>query len=97
MIRQPPRSTRTDARFPYTPPFRSLSQANRVEICQFEIGPIVKLFVLGPFAGGQAFPKRWIDISGDFASGAGDLGLANPRSEVMVGVDVQHITLGLAT
>src|SRR3546814_7161889 len=47
MIRPPPRSTRTDTRFPYTTLFRSIMAMGRVHLQQFRIffsgGPVAHL------------------------------------------------------
>src|SRR3546814_12236906 len=63
-IRRPPRSTRTDTLFPYTPLFRS-----RLRLLQQRIIPVQRLAVMG---GKQGKPQRLALVSGGQQVGDGD-------------------------
>jgi hypothetical protein len=49
---------------------------------------------LGPELCGQALPGGRIKVTGDVLGGSGNLGLADPGSEMVSGIHAQHIALG---
>src|SRR3546814_4889136 len=44
MVRRPPRSTRTDTRFPYTAPFRSVADVDAADVVAFlQVGRVLRV------------------------------------------------------
>ncbi len=67
-----------------------------VQVCQFQIGPVMQTGAFGALATGQAPPVAGFQPLGDAARRAAHRPGLVPGTEPVIGVDAQHIALALA-
>ena len=68
----------------------------RVEVGQFQIGPVVEPWTLGALACRQELPGCDVEALCDLPGGAGNLQLVDPRIELVRRTDAEHVALACA-